>query len=264
MGGIQVEIVPRSCAFCGKGFRVLATSTQRYCGTFCAKLAEERGDRCLDPTRLKGNALTSETVIVNGSRRTQSTAFDSERSGTRARRKGKKRGNVLSSLSEPEPDGEPSITQTLSDSVSEIESDMNFERKNEMQSELSGVEKTERDSSSDSVPGTRPTAIVSVPLSTMAENVETRPTDLVAPSENLRQAVWDSMNLLSSTQKHLHGLMLGLHLKDSSKDKIDQFVQALDPDRVRAAAECGKQLISTARMQLDMMKFAKELKDSEK
>lgn len=57
------------------------------------------------------------------------------------------------------------------------------------------------------------------------------------------------MHLLTSTANDLHSLM-GAVTKDEKS-----------AENVKVAAECGKQIISTMRLKLDAMKFAKELKN---
>lgn len=128
-----------------------------------------------------------------------------------------------------------------------------------MPAEFNGAETTERDSSSDSAPTTQRTPIISGPLSMTLGSEESQPADSSKPSVSLKQEASGSMFLLSDTARHLHGLMKGLTTPPGGGGLTDQFVHALDPDRAKTAVECGKQLISTMRMQLDIAKFIKSL-----
>ncbi len=83
------------------------------------------------------------------------------------------------------------------------------------------------------------------------------PTASLLPSLDLSEEIFHSSNLLRSTARELHSLMISLNPKPENRDTA---VRLLDPDRVRASAECGKQIIATMRMQLDILKFQKEIK----
>jgi hypothetical protein len=102
---------------------------------------------------------------------------------------------------------------------------------------------------------TRKTEIISEPSSLPPDAGETQQSGSTALSLRLSGETLASMNLLRDTGKHLYELMLGLHKNQPSVE-----AKLYDPERVKAAAECGKQIISTMRMQLDILKFAKELK----
>lgn len=78
-------------------------------------------------------------------------------------------------------------------------------------------------------------------------------------SENLSEETSHSMSLLKETQNELLYLMKGL-----TRDQINKDINLHDVDRVRAAAECAKQINSSLRMQLDIYRFAKELSDEKR
>lgn len=91
-----------------------------------------------------------------------------------------------------------------------------------------------------------------------AEQDETHSTDLVEQSTNLETEICHSTNLLKSTANELHKLMIGLNGNQPPSD-----IRLYDVERVKAAAECGKQIISTMRMQLDILKFAKDIRNGQ-
>jgi len=90
------------------------------------------------------------------------------------------------------------------------------------------------------------------------EQSEIHSTDLVEQSTNLEMEVSRSTNLLKSTANELHKLMIGLNGNQPPSD-----IRLYDVERVKAAAECGKQIISTMRMQLDILKFAKDIRNGQ-
>lgn len=96
-------------------------------------------------------------------------------------------------------------------------------------------------------------------LSTKERPDETPQEGSLLLSDNLNAESFHSMKLLDSTANELFSLMKGLNKNLPTND--DGPVMLHDVDRVRVAAECGKQIISTMRMKLDVLKFAKELRD---
>lgn len=94
------------------------------------------------------------------------------------------------------------------------------------------------------------------PESMKTVNAITQPVASLNSQINLREEISASMNLCRHTARHLFGLMRDLNPKASDRDTS---VRLLEQDRCRTAAELGKQTISAMRMQLDIIKLAKEL-----
>ena len=80
--------------------------------------------------------------------------------------------------------------------------------------------------------------------------VETPPTASLKPSENLSAAIDQSIVLIDSTANGLHVLMRGLF-----RDGPDLSARLLDPEKVRTAVFCGKQINDLMRTKIEALQL---------
>jgi len=125
-----------------------------------------------------------------------------------------------------------------------------------MSSEKSGQETTNLNNLKLKEITMQPIKTISEKSSIKPEKEEIQQLDLVKQSPNLNKEVLASMNLLSCMGRDLYNLMKGLN---PQVNEGEERVKLLDIERVKAATDCGKQITSSMRMQLDILKFAKEL-----
>lgn len=76
--------------------------------------------------------------------------------------------------------------------------------------------------------------------------------------QSLKKDALESLNMLSDVNKELLTSMKRLVRNDADT------VRLMNPDIGRAVSDCGKQLINSMRMKLDIYKFAKEIMDLNK
>ena len=231
----QVELESRNCHACGNIFRVMVSSKQAFCSEFCDRSGVKwDGEPSKD---WRGNERRSVTVTVPDTLPIQ----NSEKRSVYAIRGSQigKPSREKSSAALPS-----STTQRpLLPIASKIEdTDPGRSKLKDTEFTTSSIE-TE---SAEKISNTSEDSIL--------------PTVLPKQSEILREEILDSLSSLRSTSKHLFSLMKGLNPNLEGRNQ-EEVTRLLDPDRARVAAEVSKQMISSIRMQLDLLKFFKECRD---
>jgi hypothetical protein len=229
MAGLEIQMEQRGCKGCGIAMTVSANSKQLFHSKHCEFINSEKE--------------------VDLSWRGQRRAFSVEKSTTE---NATKNGTTTTLRSPSEKDRSAAIITART-------------KRNTWKNEKETMDSFESKETSNAKSGTK--NIVSTRelqqtksdfegSSTEAEKPENSPSQFSTQSEILNQEAFQSMSLLTDVATELHDLMKGLRSQQPDlKDRL------YDADRVRTAAECGKQIISTMRMKLDIMKFAKEVYD---
>lgn len=230
-----VVMEDRPCQGCGKMFRVMATSQQKFHSIGCQMTggvpAYQRGGEHQRALQDVESRRENVTVAVGKTPSTAARETFNAVVGTWPTSKNLGRGNARATIEtkkKPTPVEWSGDGKTASDSCETKESIMHV-LKND-----------------------------SEPPSTLEKTVTTPPEASTAPSASVSPDVSQQMSLLGDSARHLHGLMLGL-----SANQPDPSVKLYDPDRVMAACQCAKQITALMRLQLDAAKFKNKL-DNEK
>lgn len=229
----EPKMEQRQCAQCSAKFKVMLISKQKYCSNNCHI---ESGEKTKDNVWADLNKASLEEKKWKG--------LDT---------KGAIRINHLQQKKEraKDPVTAPKIERVP-------KQDTTPTKKKSTPVESDGVEPIENGSLQLSEPTTLETKSESENASMQIVNEATQPVDSLKSLIDLREEILASMSLCRHTARHLYGLMRDLNPKAADRDTT---VRLLEQDRCRTAAELGKQTISAMRMSLDMLKFAKEMKD---
>jgi hypothetical protein len=223
-----ITLEERNCDGCGRTFKVSTSSEQRFHSVQC----ELSGKTWDNPSKKK--EPKRESVTVNDTPPTKPLDKKSHYGAHLG---------VWSTTKELK--REPKKITTVSETPKENESTSKNVETPLTPIEESIMPKTEITSEKSSIPVAR---------------IATPRTDLTQPYTDLSGEIFRSVNLLSSTETRLHELM---HSLTPKKEEPENEYRLIDPDRVKVAAECGKQIVSSIRMKLDLLKFCKEIKDSQ-
>lgn len=226
---LTVQMHERNCQACGKLFKVMTTSLQEHCSAFCKGL-----NHCQqNPKTLKLADEKPKLVVIEKS--TILTPPIEKKSWHVAEYFRDRRRSIGGHNRVPKDE----MTLRLSKVISENAEEM----------------KTEKNISQTKGPTMSETATTSSEKTENLEKSMIPRTGSEVQSTNSKEEISHSSNLLRNTATHLYGLMTDLNPKPENRSTE----RLLDVERVRAAAECGKQIISTIRMQHDIIKLKKEL-----
>lgn len=231
---MQVELETRKCCGCHRDFRVLKSSHQEWCSNSCKTLtvgADPKSKAMRVPTVAESN------FIATGKR--PKSVGDGARST-------KRDTPVILNLEKPK----VSVGKKDIKKMRPIAQDIIVKES----SEPKIIESTQELSKESGMPETKSE---NEQKSLKTVNAEILGVDSMRQSISLNEETSASLSSLTSVQNELLGLMKSLNPKAD-----DRGLDLLDQDRVRVAAECGKQIISAMRMKLDMLKFVKEIQDS--
>lgn len=234
----KYELITKNCLSCGGEFKVWATSSQKHCSIPCIESSNEWKQKPKPKIKFGAHQKASKEEKSNSEKSIDQT------------QKSKKDSLSPSALDEQ---------LILKKKKSETEKSILPGSKPISNESAGGPVKTESMSENTEEVITKPTNQESSNLPTKDEGGAI---PLMAYSEHSRalyEETLRSVTLLNGTETHLFALMQSCNSKE-----LDPTIRLADPERVKAAAECGKQIISSMRMKLDILKFAKHVKDSMK
>ena len=218
---IQVELEKRLCPSCNKFFKVMVKSNQHYCSQFCeGKNLKWVGLKNLS----KDGESTPKLKPVKNIGKTLKNHVKSKEIITL---------NI-----------EKKETHKKESTMQEQEKKAIDENKNGLSETMSSIWSTEEST-------TKSVQAESESSESNLQSSEIQLTDSQNLPIDLSEGILHSMNMLKSTSDHLFSLMTNLNHKSDAR--------LHEVDRVQAASECGKQIISAIRMQHDILKLAKEM-----
>lgn len=232
-----MQLEERSCYKCGRKFKTLATSNQGNCSHLCLDITKER--LRLAPKRKSLKKSQAQLNELGKKQKENGTSIMPTRSLERE------------SMRDPERDTKETKKKPLKGPEKNI---MPIEKNGSLNERL-GLKTIEK--------GKELMQENITPKIESAQKTGLMPTEkaLIQPEDSKdlftmsQEATGQSMTLLTATSEHLFSLMKGL-----SANQPDPEIKNFDPDRVRAACECAKNIYSIMRLKLDAIKLREELK----
>lgn len=231
MSRVDIEIVTKNCYGCGIEFRVMKGSSQKYHSRQCELLGRKWDGR---KSQSKPEKRRLEIAIAGESK--MNPDFEKEKKSVSF-------GGGFPVLQERK----KKLTQEKESGTQKIDKKISTEN-------VIGEKEIQKKPESTIGSIMQKTGTNSESKSKTVSIVETPQLGLQKQSIDLIGATSASMNILDSTQNELRDLMISLKRENDKSPEMDV-------GRVRAATECGKQIISAMRMKLDILKFAKEINE---
>jgi len=219
-----------NCIRCGGEFVVGNTDSQQHCSVECIDWEEEWEEQ------QKGSR--SEKLTTENEKGKNMQTQNGDRNISKIKEK-------IANLSQ-------------SGSDSDQENIIGKEEKPSLRDSLNTLNRTENEFESVEEFGQEKTENTSPSYSEKKEEGTIQLQDSQSLSENLKLDVLSSLNILTDLSKQLLTSMKRVTENDSNT------VRLFDPERVRAQAECGRQVVSAMRAKLDIFKFGKDVVQMER
>ena len=277
----DIVLEQRSCVVCKKSFKAMQTSTQTWCRVDCRdEILGKPGDQTMwrDLNRAfwaervafaKENETPGAREYLNSGSESskhrqspswlfakQSSKFNKDKTRSADKNTTKDTPTILSSNNEKKLDDETLNTrpEICVENTNTIKKTRSGSMPKDTQEQKRTPSETKNNAST--------TRAIATSDSERYSSVENRDVEIVPSGEstkqlaNLNEETLRSLNMLRSSNLYLFKLMKGL-----VHPEMDPTIRTVDVDKARTAAELGKQIISGVRMQLDICKFVKELRD---
>lgn len=237
---IPLSMGIRKCIGCNKEFKCLQKSKQEWCSQLCQSV--NTGAK-LAPMKLA--SMTESTYIASGKR--PEDGKNTTRMSTIEEKSLMPKRNTTKNIQNVKLSAMPKNGKSIMPIVTENQKDDN-----------NGLKTTESDNLNTKGNIMQNTETSNEQKSLQTVSAETLGVDSQKHLMILSKETWDSVSSLDSVKNEMLWLMKSLNRPPEHLGQNPNQFLVLDQDRVRVAAECGKQIIAAMRMKLDLLKFAKD------